>query len=241
MNKNAFRWKTISLVMTLLLVGFAIGLAGPRLLARAFRHGLEWTLRRQLARAQHLQVQIGPVSPHDLLGGVFHDVHIIGQEFTTFDGLRYRRLVFTSSRLQVETIPLLLKKELVWREMAEAELLVEVDEAAINSWLKLRYPEWNPEVHLVPGNLQVSGKYDFGFGKVPFTAKGIFQIADRQNLVFLSEQIEIGGLSLPHSWLEKIKTSVGGLEIQLEIPFPLSLDNFQIQQGYLRAQWREIL
>ena len=90
----------------LVITGFFIGLAGPRLLARAFRHGLEWTLRQQLASAEEVRVNLGPLSPGDLIRGMIKDLTVEGVNFTTHDGVHYQRLFLQSRKLQFDPVQL---------------------------------------------------------------------------------------------------------------------------------------
>lgn len=218
------------------MIGIIIGLAGPRLIARAFRHGLEWALRRQLATAEELQVRVGPVEPRDMLNGVFHDLKVSGLNFTTINGLRYRRLEFESRRLQVDPVKLLISKEVIWRAMDQSRLVVEIDEMALNTWLRQEYPEWEPEIDFLEDELRLRGRFNFGFGEVAFTSVGPLASND-EGLVFQPETLDIAGINLPKRWLDKLKESVGGLKIPLRIPFPLSLRSITIRPETLLVIW----
>lgn len=230
--------RRIIFAVGLVAIGFTLGLMGPRLLARAFRHGLEWNLRRQLAGAEQIKVRVDPVQPKDLLGGVVSGLKITGYNFTTRNGLSYRRLEFESRRLQVDPVQLLIDKEIIWRKMEESRLLVEVDEDALTKWLRQEHPEWEPEIHFLQGKLSVKGRYDLGIGRVAFTSVGRLKIDEGDALIFQPETMKIAGISLPERLLgKKLEKTVGGLTIPLMIPFPLTLKSYAIRQGRLRVIW----
>lgn len=233
--------RRIILAVSLVLIGFGLGLSGPRLIARAFRHGLEAALRRQLAGAKELRVEIDPVRPRDLLRGTFYGLKLTGREFTTFDGLRYRRLDFMSKKLSVDPVQLLFNREIVWRTFDQTRLQIVMDESSIETWLRHKHPEWEPDLEFVGGKLLVNGRYDFSLGKIPFTTLGRLEKDGPDNLRFIPERIRLGGISFPKKWLgKKLESSIGGLKIPLKTPFPLALHSFKIREDYLMAEWREM-
>jgi len=224
----------------LVITGFFIGLAGPRLLARAFRHGLEWTLRQQLASAEEVRVNLGPLSPGDLIRGMIKDLTVEGVDFTTHDGVHYQRLFLQSRKLQFDPVQLFFAKELIWRKVGPTRLIVRTNQAALTAWLRRKYSDWQPEVSLTPGFVKISGEYDFELIKIPFSATGRLQRKTGQSLFFLPETIEVGGFTVPPKWTKgQLQELLGSLEFPLEVPFPLELSSFKIYQGYLEAEWRE--
>lgn len=215
-------------------------MTGPRLLARAFRHELITAIRGSLAGAEQLHVSLAPVRPSDLVQGTFRDLRITGQGFTTEEGLRYDRIDFTSKLIQVDPAGLLWRRDLSWRKFGPTHLRVQMGEAALTDWLRLKMKSNKPKVVLDDGMLRIEGRVHLLWADFNFSADGVLRRKTATSLIYYPQALKLGGLTLTEQWFkDKLEKTLGGWEIPLEMPFPLELTDFQIKDHALFAEWRE--
>lgn len=228
------------MAVALIALGFSIGVFGPRLMARAFRHGLVIAIQQSLAGAETIDVSMAPVRPSDLIQGIFRDVRIDGAGFITKEGLRYDELHFSGRLIRIDPSQLFWQHQLVWREMKQTRLQVRLGETSLTEWLDQQLPELKPHVKLSPGILRIEGMLDLHWTAVDFGADGVLQRKTADSLIYIPQKLQVAGFTLPEKLFKrKLLASLGGWEIPLEMPFPMDLDSFRVEKGFLVAQWRE--
>ncbi|NLZ43917.1 MAG: DUF2993 domain-containing protein [Clostridia bacterium] len=227
----------------LVLIGGLLGIAVILLSGvTLFNHYLEKELTQAITRetriAEGIDWRLEPLGLLDLVRGRTRDLQFSAARLAFQEGPVLEDFSFRSRGIQLNRNALWFGRRIEVQELGETELTFRIAEAELTSFLRAEWPEFAPSVELSPGAVSIEGvlKEPLLKEELSFTASVRLEQASGNSLRLTPVAIKIGEFEVPPGVLAG---EVINWQFPLELPWPLTIKDFQVEEGFLRMQWQE--
>lgn len=207
-----------------------------------FNHYLEKELTQAITRetriAEGIDWHLEPLGLFDLIQGRTRDLQFSAARLAFREGPVLEDFSFRSRGLRLNRNALWFGRRIEVQELAETELTFRIAEAELTSFLREEWPEFAPSVELSPGTVRIKGvlKEPLLKEKLPFTAAARLEQASGNSLRLTPVTIKVGDFEVPPGVLAG---EVLHWQFPLALPWPLTIKDFQVEEGFLRMEWQE--
>ncbi|NLY89214.1 MAG: DUF2993 domain-containing protein [Firmicutes bacterium] len=209
-----------------------------------FNHYLEKELTQTIARetriAEEVNWHLAPLGLFDLIRGRTREVEFSAGRLAFQEGPVFEDFAFKSRAIQLNRNAFWFGRKIEVQELAETELTFRITEAELTAFLQDEWPEFDPCVELSPGAVSIKGiiKEQILKERLPFTASVRLEQASGNSLRLTPITLKIGDFELPPGVFAAYQESLNW-QFPLELPWPLTIKDFQVEEGFLRMRWRE--
>lgn len=212
----------------------------------ALEFGLNMWLRSGLRRglvadseaSYQIETEMGWLRLTDIIGGRMNRISINARNCTLND-LRYSKLVLESRGFRFDFPVLLRERRLKITAMQETRINGVIDEAALNEYLNLRYPEYQSAVRIKPGGLIFAGSARVLNNNLPIILEGELKVVAERRLRFYPTRLTIAGRKVSASLLRIVGEQVP-LEFGIMEGWPLQISDFQLRQKMMEVTMENI-
>lgn len=178
-----------------------------------------------------LEARVGWMNLWDLVKGKVKFIRLSGSNCRVSD-LRYRTLRVDNVGLDFDMGRLLREKQLYLERIGRTKVQGVVTQEALTEYLRHKYPEFEPEVYLIPKQIQLSGLVKLFGSPTSVRVNGGLEAAGPKTLRFFPENFMIANRNVPPDLLKFIST-------QLPLTFDV-MENWPLQIAGLRLRDREL-
>lgn len=119
--------------------------------------------------------------------------------------------------------------------IGRSDLAVEFTDQALNDYLAVYQPRYQPSVRFEPDRVHVRMVYGFLGKPTPISAVGRFQVEDGVRLHFEAEKVDLSFINQPGFGERFVEERVNPLLDMTEIDFPARLESVTVLAGRIRA------
>lgn len=220
--------------------------AGILILGIGLELGLNLWLRSALRRefiapgsgAYRLDARISWLNLMDLASGKVKWIRIKAKDCLVSE-LVYQSLEIDNQGLDVDLPRLLTKRELVIENIATTRVRGVIGERGLTDYLRLKYSQYQPEVRMLPGQIQVFGDVNLFGAATRVQVAGGLKASGPKTLRFFPEQVQIATRNVPRELLEFISTQLP-LAFSLMENWPLQILKFTLGDQAMTIELMEI-
>lgn len=218
------------------LMGF---FSGDNLWTRLVEGNLYKAIRQEARVAEEVRLKLAPMGFLDLLRGKIRGFDFSAARLSFEDGPVFEDLRLTSKGIDLNPGSLWFEKKLEIKKLAETHLSLRLSEEEITAAMRRDLPDWEPYLRLQPEGIILEGSLKLlGGGKLPFKATALLERASGTSLRLTPTGLDLAGISLFPGVFRSYQKELTW-EYPLEIPWPLQMTEFKLEDGYLQIKWRE--
>lgn len=233
------KWARLVLICGLVAVAVIL-FSGMTLFNHYLEKSFAQTITRETRIAEDVSWHLAPLGLVDLLRGRTREVEFSAGRLAFQEGPVLEDFSFKSKGIQLNRKALWFGRKIEVQELTGTELTFRISEGELTAFLQEEWPEFNPRVKLSPGAVSIAGMVKEPILKeaLPFTASVRLEQASGNSLRLTPVTLKIGEFEVPAG---VISAYLGNLDLQfpLELPWPLTIKDFQVEKGFLRMKWRE--
>ncbi|NLW10198.1 MAG: DUF2993 domain-containing protein [Firmicutes bacterium] len=232
-------WARLVLICSLLVIAVLL-FSGMTLINHYLERSLAQAIARETKIAEEVSWRLAPLGLIDLIRGRTRDVEFSAGRLAFHEGPVLEDLTFKSRGIQLNRNALLFERRIEVQELAKTELTFRITEAGLTAFLREEWPEFNPRVELSPGAVRIQGvlREPVLKERLPFTASARLEQASGNSLRLTPVTLKIGDLEVPPGVVAAYLDALD-LQFPLELPWPLTIKEFRVEEGFLRMEWRE--
>lgn len=228
------KWARRILVCSLLILSVIL-FSGVTLFNHYLEKNLAQTLERETRVAEEVNWDLEPLGLFDLVLGRTREVEFAAARLAFQEGPVLEDLTFRSRCIQFNRNALWFGKRIEIQELAETELTFRITEAELTTLLRDEWPELNPCVDLSPGAVRIEGILK---EQLPFAASVLLEQASDNSLRLSPTALRVAGFEVPAEVFTAYQ-EVLNWQFPVELPWPLEIEEFLVEEGFLRIKWRE--
>lgn len=202
------------------------------------RFGLYRSLASDRIRSTKIVSKVSWLGLGDILAGRVNRVRVNGRD-CALNELRYSRLEIDSQGFRFNLRVLLKEKRLKILEMKKTRIKGIIQEAALNEYLNLRYPEYQSSVKIKTGGLILSGSAQILNQVIPVKLEGDLSSISEKKLRFYPTRLLIANSSVSGSLLRIVSQQVP-LEFGVMEDWPLKLSGFKLNDQKIMITMEEM-
>jgi hypothetical protein len=231
------KWARLVLICSLLVIAIIL-FSGVTLFNHYLEKEFTQTITRETKIAEDIDWHLAPLGLFDLIRGRTRDLQFSAGRLAFQDGPVLEDFTLKSRGIQLNRNAFLFEGKIEVQKLAETELTFRIAETELTSFLQDEWPEFVPSVELSPGAVRIEGivKEPLLKEELPFTASVRLEQASGNSLRLTPVNIKIGDFEVPPGVFAK---EILNWQFPLELPWPLMIKDFQVEEGFLRMQWRE--
>lgn len=202
------------------------------------RNGLHRSLAADRARGTEIASQMSWLGLGDILAGRVNRFRVNARD-CALNNLRYSRLEIDSQGFRFNLRVLLKEKRLKILEMKKTLINGIIEEAALNEYLNLRYPEYQSSVKIKTGGLILSGSAHILNQVIPVQLEGDLKVISEKKLRFYPTRLWIAKNSVSGSLLRIVGEQVP-LEFGIMEDWPLKMSAFKLDDQKIMVTMEEL-
>lgn len=224
-----------SVVNWLLIAVLVVGAVTQVLLPRALESRVEQALRQRLTSVDYLTVNIRSRPALASLFGRFREIRIEAKDFV-IDDLPVGAFLVEGSQVRLDPRALYASGEVKLENAADLRATVLLTEVGINQymWDKID-PERRLRVSLSADGAALIGNINFFGHGIDVYLRGVFQVREKTQLIFVPEALHVENLEVPQIILNALVEDKALLMDLAGLPIPLAIDGVRLEQGQLYA------
>lgn len=223
-------------ILTFSLFGLCLGFfTGGSLVHHYIGNKLEQALQKETRVAEEVKWDLAPLSLFDLVRGTIRDVHFTASRLAFHDGPVMEELVFTGKEIKIDPKAFWFGGKMEVEELVETVLAFRLTEEELTTLLRRRASEWNPSVFLTPGEVRIEGVYQ---EQLAYEATAILEQAGENSMRLIPTGFRVEGHAVFPGFFHTYRP-VLAWEFPVELPWPLRIVEFRVEQGFLQIKWRE--
>lgn len=220
--------------------------AGVLILGAGLELGLNLWLRTSLRRqfiaqggpGYRFEARISWMNLLDLATGKVNRIWVKAEDCLISE-LQYQSLEIDNQGIDFDLPRLLTQKTIVFENIETTRVRGVVNEQALTEYLRLKYPQYQPEVRMLPGRIEVSGDVRLFGTATRVRVAGGLKANGPKTLRFFPEQVQIAARKVPGELLEVISTQLP-LEFSLMENWPLQILEITIAEKTMAIELMEI-
>lgn len=179
----------------------------------------------------HLEAQVSWMNMWDLARGNVKYIRLTSNNCQVSE-LQYRLLRVDNSGLDIDMARLVTEKTIFLERIGRTKVQGVITQTALTQYLRTKYPEFQPEVILLPKQIQLSGLVDLFGNATPVQVRGRLETSGPKTLRFYTENVRIASRKVPEELLKFIST-------QLPLTFNV-MENWPLQIAGLNLKSKEL-
>ncbi len=137
-------------------------------------------------------------------------------------------------------LPLLLRRRaLRFLELRPTIVKASLTDKALSNYLRLKYPEYNLDINILPDRVRLTGVAAVFGNTVPLLLEGNVAPVGTKSIRFYPEKLLVSGRSMGSTVLKYLGEQVP-LEFPLLAQLPLRLSSLRLKPGGLELSWRDL-
>ncbi len=222
-------------ILAFSLLGICLGFfTGESLVHHYLGKKLAQALAKETRVAEEVKWDLAPPGLFDLVRGRIKDVRFTASRLAFHDGPILEELVLAGKEIKFDPKALWFGGKMEVEALVDTVLAFRLTEEELTTLLRHRAPEWNPTLFLTPGEIRVEGVYR----GLTYEASVWLEQAGENRMRLIPTGLRVEGYAVPPGFFHTYRP-VLTWEFPVALPWPLRIDEFRVEQGFLQIKWRE--